>query len=384
MPAKQEIHIRWWAIAVVTLIGLGITALPFILARWVDGEYGAWESLGSSALTNIGTAILLVAVVFLVERGLVRRVQEVARQQATAIVDERTQELTDTNRDLSIRIDALQAQLEQSVADEDSERRARADQLSKDVSFDTVAEALEQANDLRALAWGEITVPASIVTTGPRVTLSWRPHSSGGMQLSLDDIFANGEPRLLLHYEASHSPDGGIGIPVVEVAWDPRQSPVQALHALRDEMRRRGFGEEAKLVGDKLFQNLHAAVTEAMAARTGAENAWATGAMYEWLRDGWAVTERGLVSRDHGIVESGAFPRTARQKAYGTDEDRGVDAYTRPVPDGVDPGFWSFALERAGEVHPRTGWSGSGDSRPSAYTPSTSPRSRSEWNESQA
>ena len=378
MPTEQERHIRWWAIGVVSAIGSVITALPFILAHWVDGDFGSWETLVSSALTNIGTAILLVAVVFLVERGLVGRVQEVARQQATAIVDERTQELTESNRDLSIRIDALQSQLEQSVADEDSERRARTDQLLTEVSFDTVTEALEQANDLRALAWGEIKVPASAESDGPRITVSWRPHVSDPRRMNLDDLMANGEPRLLLHYEASSN--GGIGIPLTESIWDASHSPVQALHALRDEMRRRGFGDEAKLVGDKLFQNLHAAITEALAARTGAENSWAQGAMYEWLTDGWAVTERGLVSRDHGIVESNAFPRSASQKSFETDTHRDVDAFTRPVPDGVDPDFWLYALNRAAAVHPRTGLFGTSNSEPSAYTPSTSPRNRPDWN----
>lgn len=374
MPTEEDRHIRWPAIVIVTLTGFGITALPFVLSHWVDSDFGTWDSLASSALTNVGTTVLLVAVVFLVERGLVGRVRKAAEQRAAAVVDERTEELTNANRELSLRLDELQSKLEERVANEDSERLARTNQISTEVSFDTVTEALENANDLKSLVSGDITVPAGPGTDAPRVKVSWRPHSSAATPWAGHQ---DGAPRLTLRYDATRNPEGGTGIPLVEVDWDPHESAIDALKSLRDEMRRRGFATEATSVGKALFENLQDALTAAVEARMGADGAWAHGAMYEWLADGWAVTERGLVSKDHGIVESDEFPASPRLGRV--DIDGGKAPFTRPAPDGVDADFWSFAVARARNVHPRGSYrllAYDGGPAP-AYTPSTSPRHRS-------
>ncbi|MEU4196937.1 hypothetical protein AB0E69_33905 [Kribbella sp. NPDC026611] len=378
MASEQDRHIKWWAIGAVSVAGLAITALPFILSRWVDREYGTWESLASSALTNVGTTVLVVAVVFFLERGLVGRVREVAERQAEAVVEERTRELVEANRDLSVRVDALQEQLERRVADEDSDRFARADRLSASISFDTVTDALEEANDLRALAFGDIIVPAGDDLDGPRIKVSWRPHWSNYLHVDLDPEHEDGEPRLTLQYEAVRDPDGGGDITGVVVDWSPHESPVDALQKLRDEMRRQGFGSEAKAVGTKLFENLHDAVAAALAARIDTDGAWAHGAMYEWLADGWAVTDRGLASRDHGIIESKEFPESDYQRVMRPGSNQGTQKFDRPAPDGVDPEFWQLAIKRASNIHPRSGWYAGDDTRPPAYTRSTSPKPRAE------
>ncbi|WP_328531257.1 hypothetical protein OG984_09060 [Nocardioides sp. NBC_00368] len=376
-------RVRWWAIVAVTLTGIAITASPFLLSARVDDAYGSGESLASSILTNVGTAVLLVAVVFLLERGLVTRVRAAAERGATDAVERRTQHLDDANRELAVRLDAVQAQLDDKVAAEDSSRAAVVDRLGSEVSFDTVADALEQANDLGALGQGDITVPASDAYDTPLVNVSWREHSTTTgppyMSSSFWDEDESTQPKMTFRYEAQHDPGGGPSLPYVEVVWHPRVSAVDVLHELRSEMRRRGFAHEAKQVGDRLFVNLHSAISDAIAARTGAEHAWANGAMYEWIADGWAVTDRGLVTRDHGIVESNEFPESGAQRLRRTGSNVGTKRFSKPAPDGADKALWSHAVARATRHHPREGPVAALGFGPVAYTPETSPRNRAGW-----
>lgn len=374
MPQPRENGVRWSAIAAVTIAGLIVTGSPFALSWQLGGEFGTIESLASSALINIGTAVLLAALLFFIERGLSKRVRGVAERSAEAVVEARTQDLRNENSALSVRIDALQAQLEQQVGAADAERFADASRLATEVSFDNVAAALEQANDLDALSGGGVTVPAGADVTGPRVNIWW------GLQMQDDQWsgHARGEARMRLQYVVERTNPGSIGTPVVEVDWDPLETPAQTLTALRDEMRRHGYGSEAKDIGTPLFQNLQAAITEAIAARTARDGSWAEGSMYEWVWDGWAVTELGLSTRDYGLFESAAFPESphdVRMRGY----RQGPKEFEATAPPGIDKAVWDVAVRRAKEYHPRGSYMFGGGGGAVYFTPSRSPRSDPDW-----
>lgn len=134
----------------------------------------------------------------------------------------------------------------------------------------------------------------------------------------------------------------------LEVVWDPSQGPIELLMALRTEMVKHNFGEEAKLVGPDLFEHLGTALADAVAGRIAEDGAWVVGALDEWLADGWVITDAGPFSRDHGSIEQSEFPKPE----FGSGPNRNIFSQKMPpsnppVPDGVSEGFWKFAVARA-------------------------------------
>jgi len=330
-------RVRWGRILTITIVGLAFTGAPFYLAQKVNSDFGAEHTLISSTLTNIGTTILLVGIVFFLERGLLERVSQTAAKTTARVVDERTTDLAKQNRQLATELADLRAEFEGVTAADSAERTAALRNVATDVSFDSIAEAIETANDFGALQYGNVTVPLVSPSDAPEmVTFDWRYHESRLPAGSRDDTLY---PRIRVQYQAHRNPSGGMGTPVVEVMWQPDEAPIDLLMNLRAEMIRRDFGIEAKLVGPELLAHLGMALTDAVAGRQVAEGAWVAGALIDWLADGWAITGAGLVSRDHGSILASDFPEN---------NPRGDKVpFAPPVPDGVSEGFWKFAVERA-------------------------------------
>lgn len=95
-----------------------------------------------------------------------------------------------------------------------------------------------------------------------------------------------------------------------------------------------------------------------------------------WLEDGWAVTDEGLISRDHGTISSADFPKT---QAMGHSKP-----FEPPAPDGVSEGFWRFAVDRAHAAHGLSPVSAAalfyGSSQdPPPFTTESSPRKQPDW-----
>jgi len=85
----------------VSVVGLAVTGTPFALAHRVNSAFGTDQLLVSATLTNVGTTILLVAIVFFVERGLLQRVSETAARTTARVVEERTSDLANANQALA-------------------------------------------------------------------------------------------------------------------------------------------------------------------------------------------------------------------------------------------------------------------------------------------
>ena len=374
--ADDRHKVRWGRIAVITVTGLVFTGAPFYLAHKVNTGFGDDRSLVSSTLTNIGTTILLVGIVFFLERGLLQRVSDTAARTTARVVDERTTDLTSANRALATELADLRAQFERVTATDSAERTAPLRKVATDVSFDSIAEALETANSFGALQYGIITVPLVTPSDAPEmVTFDWRPHEMRGPDgRRMEGSYA---PQLAVSYHPKRNPGGGPGMPVVEVLWQPGRPPLDLLMDLRAAMIRRGFGEEAKLVRPDVFEHVGVALRDAVAGRAAEEGAWVKGAMSAWLADGWAITDEGLISRDHGSILASEFPENDWRA-----HERVV--FDPPVPDGVSEAFWKFAVQRAYAQHGGGPTAlatlvAAGLRTPPAYTTETSPRHRTDW-----
>jgi hypothetical protein len=347
MAVRQKV--RWPYVIAISLVGLAFTGAPFYLARQVSTDFGTNDALLSSTLTNIGTTIFLVVVVFFLERGLLQRVSDTAAESTARVVEERTTELANANQALATEIADLRAQFESAAAADTAARTAPLRTAKNEASFDTIAEALEVANGYGALEYGTVTVPLTTSTDHPElVTFDWRLHPvrlPDGRRR--DDYFS---PQLVVTYKASRNPDRGPGLPIVDVVWQPNQGPTDLLMALRTEMVRRNFGQEAKLVSPDLFEHLAIALEDAVAGRMAAEGAWIVGALDEWLADGWAITDAGLVSRDHGMINQEEFPKPEPSSGPGWNVfNQSLPPFDPPAPDGISEPFWKFAVGRAAD-----------------------------------
>jgi hypothetical protein len=93
----------------------------------------------------------------------------------------------------------------------------------------------------------------------------------------------------------------------------------------------------------------------------------------EWLADGWAVTNQGLISRDHGTIPRANFPTRhgiARPPKF-----------EPPAPEAVSEAFWKFAVERAYEAHGHgpAAMNYASSPNPLPFTTETSPRKQPGW-----
>lgn len=365
--------VRWGRIVLITLVGVGFVAAPFFLARQ-DPTYGDLHGITSGTLTNIGTSIVLVGIVFFLERGFVKRVSAAAAQSTARVVDDRTAELQTANQDLATQLADLRAEFHRVAESETAEQTAPLRNVATNVSFDSVAEALETSNDFGALQGGVVVVPLKAPVDAPElVSFDWRYHELRGPDGMRTEEYA---AAIAVDYLAAGNPGGGPGRPVVEVLWMPDETPIQLLLKLRKEMTKLGFGTEAKLVDADVLKHVGLALHDAVAGRIASDEAWVQGQLSEWLADGWAVTSEGLISRDHGTIPRASFPNK-----------RGVPRppkFEPPAPDGVSEAFWKFAVERAYEAHGH-GPAGLGamyygsSQNPLPFTTETSPRKQPGW-----
>ena len=154
-----------------TLLGIAVLMVAIRGQAW-----WGWQGVWPSILTNVGTALLVAAVLFLFERrftGRVIRANRQAVQEAAAEVEENLQHRTDQ---LAARIDDLQDQI-------DERMRARADAqdaviTSLDIpTYATVTAALTEANRLHAFAGDAANVQTSTDPDGIRFAFQWGIHT---------------------------------------------------------------------------------------------------------------------------------------------------------------------------------------------------------------
>jgi hypothetical protein len=206
--ASDRERVRWGRILTIMIVGLAFTGAPFYLANEVNVGFGNDRELTSSTLTNIGTTILLIGIVFLLERSLLQRVSETAARTTARVVDERTTDLADANRALATELADLRAQFESATAADRAQRTAPLRNVSTDVSFDSIAEALETANSFGALEWGSVKVPFEAQSDSPElVSFDWRYHEVRLPDGRRDENYV--APQIEVRYEPRRNPGGG-------------------------------------------------------------------------------------------------------------------------------------------------------------------------------
>lgn len=336
-----EVRVRWVLIAVVTALGLLVTAAPFTLAWWQGDDFGEWQNLLSSTLTNVGTAILLVAVFWFLERWFTAHIRTEVRETARATAVEETRGLAASQSILSQRIDDIQDRLNTRVSQARQAQDEVLHRLDDEISFQSVHAALEVAKQLGAIWNDELTVP---VGDGAANLPRFMFRLSASAATPLHTVRSNDEITPLVELAYVHV--GSTTRPIV-VHWGAGTEADAVLGELRGMMIAAGLADQAARVDVSLFVNLVLALDEATAARRKDPGAWLKGALTEWLNADWAVTAYGLEHRGHLGMRADKFP------AHWNGQGNAESILWKPPspPDGVDQALWEFFIARARRVH---------------------------------
>jgi hypothetical protein len=208
--------------------------VPFYLTEKVDPGFGTARSLTSTALINVGTTLLLAALLVWLGRSFVTRAERAARR----VVDEKTEQFRQETADIRQRLDALQDRVDERTASAEAAGAAVVDDIVSDVSFETVTQALELANDVDALWHSAITVPTNDSVDAPAVRLSWTATQRGGRFDDLDNLVATLEIVYEHHLEQSNSR--------FDLEWLPGVPADEILHELKESIVRADYGEAAQ------------------------------------------------------------------------------------------------------------------------------------------
>lgn len=339
---QPEHRVRWGLISLVTVIGLAVTATPFVLSWRGARGFGNWRALSSGTLTNVGTSLLLVAAIWFLERRFTARITVAVQETTRAAVAEETTELVASQRDLSLRLDDLQSRLDDRVAQTSQQQDEVIRRLADGISYESVRDALAQADALGALWFHEVTIPAGDGEPQmPRFVFRWGNTPSGPW---LEELLSDEDdsPRLTVTHDEK-TIDGKR----VRVVWGLSNTADEVLSELRQGMMSAGFAEQSKQVDATIFSNLHAAIREAVAGRRADSGAWLKGALDEWITEDWAVTHYGLEHRGPYGMRSGEFP----VHWDGRSNEAARTWKQPPTPDAIDDQPWDFMIRRARRRH---------------------------------
>lgn len=335
---EEVTKVRWWLVIVFSLLGLVVLVAAALVAYGHTSFRGDDASFWSGLLVNIGTSLLLAAVLVWFERAIVRKVQEQTRSTAQRVEQAFTTAATTAATDAA---EKTAAALQPQLADLDKRLRARSDsqasqrtataaKVSEVPSFEALRDALRVASDINALGeptffvtaddGGEVIVPAGEALDSPLVVVTY---------------LTEFQDRITLAHLVDRTQRSS-------VTWQEGQTPEDVFAALKDEMVKDGHGAAArKMSVERLFGNLGSLLTDATSARQADDGAWLSGArVREMVADGYVITDAGIEVRGHGIAaEPSEFGRYEHGKVVGSN----VPALG---PNPTDLDVWDGAVAR--------------------------------------
>jgi hypothetical protein len=315
---------RWFILSLI------IGAFLMGIALWLESvKVGTpvWDEI----LVHVGADVFMAGVLLLLSRRLVVRVQQAVARAATAAAEA---VLEQNARQVEVRIDELAERIDRAV---EARNRRQDDAVSalERPSYESVADALAEANKLGAVQNGVIRVQASRERGELALDFSW------GTNLG-DERFHQVQLHELLvkaHVYADQARQGGW--PVIQTVWEPTDTADAVGFRLREQLERQGrWKGDGTLVWPMVLKNLQRSLDLAIRSRrrdgSGPE---LQGALIEMVNGEWAITDAGLEcpSRKFVLSES-AFP------------DLLVPAFERqeaakwrptPRPEWVDADQWS-------------------------------------------
>ncbi|WP_282006756.1 hypothetical protein [Propioniciclava sinopodophylli] len=332
---------RWGLIVSLVVAGLALLVLGWF---WAEGDFP--RSYLSGVAVNVGTALLLASLLVWFERNFMKRVRgsqaatvkEVAKQAAQNAVAE----FNSTFAELNERVNAL-------AEGRTAETAATIDAITSNPTYDVVREALRAAAKIKAIRTldedeGVIIVPAGTSADSPLVRVQWH-HEREPYRGHASYQNSDGSPEAVeLGYVASDSTIAGS-----RIEWISRTDLVDAIDSLKQQMVRDGLAVESRqLDAQALVANLQTALHTALASRRAEPGShFDTNTIYEWLWNGWLITERGLEAPDTPgpLIDGTIYPGRVTPAQF---KQGGIKL--PPKPEGIEQTDWD-AGERRVRAH---------------------------------
>lgn len=334
---RDRLAVRWWLAVLSILLGVLFLVAAKLVAYGETLLRGVEASFWSGLFVNIGTSLLLAAVLIGLERVIVRKVREdrqVAVTQAAESAAQKTAEafqpqldnLDRRIRDRSAsRIDvaAEAAQRVAELGNFDSVRAALADAAD----IDAISKPHTELNSWSTLGW-EVIVPAGHGLSAPRMCVTFYPSGTSGEDTIMLSAFG--------HRTSS------------AVLWGLDKAPEEVFDELYEAMVRAGLARLARAMSaEALFRNLSVALRDAVLSRRAAPEAWrGTKPLVEMVSETVMMTSAGVEIRGLGLV----IGRSSWGLYNNIDPGKLYEQSFPPRPEAVDPALWEELIRR-GEFH---------------------------------
>lgn len=327
-PQNERVNYGW--VVGSAIVGLILGALAFFGQYWVN-----WSGAPVEALISIGTAVMLAAALYFLQRRFVVEVRMEASRTAESVADARVAERV---KEVNARLDELGHRMDQIA----SERRQRQDAAVESMhvpTFDSVATALAEANKLAAIVDGQLRVQGSRDRDELALDFSWIRDMG-------DDRFQRPQRDALevkAHIYADERVQGGR--PVIETTWKPDEPAERVGMRLREQLERAGrWRGEGTLDWPLALRNLQDSLGLAIRSRRKDGTGWLSGALYELVTEGWAITDDGVERAGYGVVlPEDEFPDVY---AEGSAAMERRENWPPKAPQYTDQGVWDAVLQR--------------------------------------
>ncbi|MFD4636967.1 hypothetical protein ACFWN2_06605 [Lentzea sp. NPDC058436] len=280
-------------------------------------------------LVNVGTALGLTGVLFLIERAFTTTVAKAntsAITKATTKIEDALRERTDS---LASRVDELATLLRQQQQHRDIKLGAVLARLDSEPSFAAVSEALTEANKLGVIHMAGIGITPELDELNSLLVFRWGL-SSG----------AHSTPRLVVECQ--------VGDDRISVEWSQDESAAEMFERLLTKVLR--SNGTLQIDQQHVFRHLAAAVRLAIDTRGGAGSPKLRGALMAYLGDDWVLTTGGLVNTSHEyVLPHNNFPDDSTRD---TKRVQGL-AWPPPPPQWVTLKRWIALVKHGERVFPR-------------------------------
>ena len=334
-PHREKINLRW-------VIGSWATGVALVVAAFVTEYLFSWKGAAIETLVGVGTSLLLAGVLFFLQRRFVSVVEEVATRVAETAVDARVGEQVQR---MDARIDELGQRLNQAV-EARSQRQDSAVQALDVPSYQSVANALAEANKLGAIADGLIRVQGSREWGELALDFSWTRQTADGRFSQPERT----ELKVRANVYADETARGGI--PVIETIWTSTDSADDVGLDLRGQLERGGrWQSTSTLDWPMALKNLQKSLDMAIRSRRRDGSGLALGgALIELVGDEWALTDAGLECATRGFVlAQSEFP----DLMYPRSQQDPPPPFHPQRPEWVDPKLWQDLLAEGRRFFPR-------------------------------
>lgn len=337
---QSKPHLGW--VIGIGVAGVALTAFP--LATAGEAVASVWQSIG----VNVGTALLLAALLVYIEPRFKTRIAKAAAESADAKYETRVEALTE-------RVDDLQANTRELFERYSAMEDEAVNDMVARPSFHTVSSALVEANKSHAI---DRVLGVAIPASGgiPEVLIGFRymrPTVARPGDHSRD--FLDVTPAVLVE------PPNGHFWPFEE-HWRATESADQVGARLMKELQAAGLKDvETKVEWKSTIDRLGVALDVAFDSKRS--NGKLIGHIIEMGPGEWFLTSSGIEHREQGlVVDVKQFPPmwdgvlSVAGAALSGSSAEDIQAHLKGLdesPEWADNDEWKYILGRARTVFPR-------------------------------